>query len=506
MTLLFPPNPNLFSSLTDEMDQDLPEKIPETQYATLQPGTPTKGTPRANEYSDALAPSSPTFRLSQTINATQYQAHEPPTKKHRLDSLKDGSYKLNFYGSPSSIQEAVRQAANLIGKALHLTTNDTEKSHAMALYQQLEDFNSDRPMTRVVDHLITAVNHLEKTTRNLKNRNINATSATSSGSSTPQSSPGGIADSVWSPSNQLQTEQIKHAQPKTITPPKTTTPPKAPTPPKATAKTTRRSKRLILTKMTLQGFELNDSMRLRNALNKDIGSTMVASVTLSRTNNIILTTTNDHNAEELLQHEKKIRNVFEYREAKLDDEWSKIVIHGIPLRSTSTSIGSPINMNSDDGLKLVKEEISIFNKHLNIDIVDHIKWLSSPIKRENAFKASVILTLKNPQQAAKVIRQGLTIMGFRPRIEKLHDAPPRFQCNTCQQFGHYSSFCKREPKCSICGEDHHTTSHSCDKCETTGSSCAHTTFRCTNCKGNHGATDPICEVRPSTRPFFTARQ
>lgn len=488
---------NPFAVLSKDMS-DLPDVIPETQI--LQLGQEAYNTPRANLFSDNAMPSSPLFEFSQ--RTAQFPMKGPPTKKRRPQMAPDTDYQIAFHGTPSSIQEAVTNAANLIGKALHLTTNTTERSQAMELIQHLEDFSKGRPMARIVDNLTTAINSLEKTTKTLRNSRPTPAPATSTGSSTPRSSNNGTESSTWSPSNQLRTEQIKQAL--------HTTNSQLNIKPKPTnlanpnsKKPTRRQRRLILTKKTPLGFNLEDSLQPRNVINRAIGKLMVASVALSMTNNIILTTTYDYTAEDLIKQQQHLKKVFDYQEARIDDEWTKIIAHGIPLKPANGAMdGNPINMNSLEGLKLVKEEIQIFNKHLNLDIVDNVRWLSTPAKREISSKASVVITVKNPEQATRAIRHGLLILGIRPRLEKLNGAQPKHQCNNCQRYGHYNLHCKNPAKCAICGEDHQTNNHSCNTCEASGAPCAHTIWNCSNCKGNHGATDPKCENRPIQRPRF----
>ena len=67
--------------------------------------------------------------------------------------------------------------------------------------------------------------------------------------------------------------------------------------------------------------------------------------------------------------------------------WSKLVIHGIPI--------APFSM--DDGLYLLKEEIETFNPE--IKLLKNPRWLSSEENRQSKRHASIAIIVENADQA-----------------------------------------------------------------------------------------------------------
>ena len=64
-------------------------------------------------------------------------------------------------------------------------------------------------------------------------------------------------------------------------------------------------------------------------------------------------------------------------------DWSKLIIHGIPIASFSM----------DDGLYLLKEEIETFNPE--IKLLRNPRWLFSEENRQSKRHASITIIVKN---------------------------------------------------------------------------------------------------------------
>ena len=64
-------------------------------------------------------------------------------------------------------------------------------------------------------------------------------------------------------------------------------------------------------------------------------------------------------------------------------EWSKLIIHGIPIASFSM----------DNGLFLLKEEIETFNPE--IKLLKNPRWLSSEENRQNKRHTSIAIIVEN---------------------------------------------------------------------------------------------------------------
>lgn len=473
--------------------------IPETQLDSpeVQLGDQGYNTPRPTAYTSDPVPSSPTRFFNP--RSTEMNQNQPiiPTKKPRPTQGPDGGYKVSYFGTPKTPQEAISNAIRTVGEAISLADNQEQQTTLINMIAIMQDFINGRPIQRAVDNLTSIAQTLDKTAKFMKTPTKNPTPSRSSRESPPGGAPPNLEKSAWNPSNQLFRDiAARQTHPQSTQDTPKTSPPK----------TTRRQRRLILTHIPGSSpFTLDNPLLARNEINRAIGKVIVATVSLSQRGNFILTTTQDFAASDLLPYQDKIREIIHFKNAQVDDEWSKVVIHGIPLKipgivGLDSPEAQPINMNSPQGLKLIKDEVLTFNKHLNVDVVDDIYWLTSAAKRVDAHKASVILTLRNPEQAQKVLRQGLTILGMRPRTEKLYSAPTNFQCHNCQGFRHFPEHCKQATRCAICAEEHHTRLHRCTECDTTGKICSHSNLECTNCGGMHMATDKKCEKRPILQP------
>jgi hypothetical protein len=264
----------------------------------------------------------------------------------------------------------------------------------------------------------------------------------------------------------------------------------------AEKKPTRRERRLILTKPHGKNFTQFQALNIRNTINKAYGQTIVQLVSMSKAENLVLTTMEDFTADDLLKDEAKLRNLIEYHEAKIDTIWSQVVIHGVRIRGIT--LFEMADLNSPQGLQAIEEDIKVFNKHLNLELVDHIRWLTPKEKRDDpgTVKVSVVMALKTPEQAKKAIKQGLCIFGSKTRLEALHSAAPNTQCNKCQRFGHIAEYCKQDTRCRICDENHNTREHFCKECQAYGKKCSHTDISCANCKNPHCADDKACQAKP----------
>jgi len=144
-----------------------------------------------------------------------------------------------------------------------------------------------------------------------------------------------------------------------------------------------REKRLILLESKNQEI---DSMKIRNQINQELekqlklaaNKPVLAAITKSQIQqNIVLTTTDNYNADFLIQHEKIWSKFFKYATTRKDFAWHKIVAHGIP-----TDI-----FNCSKGLDLLKQEIEIYNGIQPIAI----NWLSTSQNRQEKMHVSSVI-------------------------------------------------------------------------------------------------------------------
>ena len=97
---------------------------------------------------------------------------------------------------------------------------------------------------------------------------------------------------------------------------------------------------------------------INNALKEaKIDNVLVATVAASRTGaSIVVTTAEGNTAEDLLQHKAIWEAKLDLTQVRKNKKWHKIVLHGLP---TAT-------FQNKEGLKLLKDEVELFNKELKL--------------------------------------------------------------------------------------------------------------------------------------------
>ena len=138
------------------------------------------------------------------------------------------------------------------------------------------------------------------------------------------------------------------------------------------------------------------------------------------------------------------------------------------------------------------DKVRTFNKGLTS--IETLYWLLSPENRAIYRGESVVVAIATAEEASRAIRHRLYIAGISVRVKKLYSTALTTQCSKCQGFGHLENYCKREPICRLCGEQHAIQQHACRACSTKGSRCLHLVSKCANCKGAHTADNKACKV------------
>ena len=182
-----------------------------------------------------------------------------------------------------------------------------------------------------------------------------------------------------------------------------------------------RDKRLIITPTT--AIKTLDSISIRNNINNALKSAnlniMVATVSMSQSkSNIVITTMPEMTAEDLLKHQKIWQHTLDFTKIKKDEQWYKVVAHGI-----STAI-----FNNPNGMQLVKDEIETFNQ---LKLACPPTWLTSEEVRSQKAHSSVILAFGSNQEAKKAVRNRLIIAGTSVKTTAYKVSKPTDQCNKC---------------------------------------------------------------------------
>jgi hypothetical protein len=246
-----------------------------------------------------------------------------------------------------------------------------------------------------------------------------------------------------------------------------------------------------------------DMLTMRNMINgrlKDLekGKTNISikAINQSLKGNLIITINDECTIEDILAHENEINTTIRIADEnansiRAQETWSKVIIHSVSL------LNYP---DSSDGMRKLQDEIHQFNPSCR-NIAAPPRYMSNPDTRVGKTASSVVLAFRSDIDARHAVAHGLSIDGKKSRVERFWTARPTDQCSNCQRFGHPHQRCKFEARCRICGGAHPTTQHKCEQCHTKrGTECEkHDTRKCSNCEGDHLASNPFCPIRISLR-------
>ena len=227
-------------------------------------------------------------------------------------------------------------------------------------------------------------------------------------------------------------------------------------------------------------------LSIRNEINKafftkGIKEPVIATISKSQGNNLVITTTKSFNANYLLEHEQVWRSLFPtIKEIQKDQMWFKVVCHGIPIA------------DFENNLDMIKSEITTFNK--GCTPIGNPFWLSSAEKRQSSRAGSVVVSFGTEQEAKRAISNHLYIAGISVRVQKYFTTSQTSQCTNCQGYGHLPNRCKNTVRCRICAESHATAVHRCHTCNAVNKTCVHSIVKCANCSQNHQSNSQSCEV------------
>ena len=158
-----------------------------------------------------------------------------------------------------------------------------------------------------------------------------------------------------------------------------------------------KSRRLIITPKAQIGDI--DLLLLRNQINslfKDAKLTIVVNtVEKSKTGqNIVLTTSPENTAEDLLNNKSIWEHLFDPRTVRKDESWFKVIAHGINIATF------------DENMQYLQDEIQKFNS--NMQLCDIPRWLARD--RQYKIKSSVVLTFNDRNMALNALK-GVNIAG-----------------------------------------------------------------------------------------------
>ena len=204
----------------------------------------------------------------------------------------------------------------------------------------------------------------------------------------------------------------------------------------------------------------------------------------------------------LLQHRdlmlRAARMVFDaFSDVMPQQKWRWVKIHNISLvRYMGKTAG---------GLHLLREELEAENS--GVSIPADIRWLSrakvqARYQELKGGTSTVVAAVLGDATFSRVCKSDVRLFGRRYEVEAFEEARPDAFCNRCSRWGHVAPHCSAAPRCSICAEEHTMQDHRCpaEGCRAgRGRGCSHTTTRCANCKGPHGARADACAAKKEAR-------
>jgi hypothetical protein len=418
-------------------------------------------------------------RTTASRGSTPEVPRQPPTLEH----FEFTSQRLANLPKAQSAEEAIDMARRLVLQASLMSTGTEHK----LLLDLLEVFRDYTENNRVNKHglsvLASQVSSLETVSRTLGSKvkllqkPTTPATPTNTQPRVPQSQ---AVPAAMSYAAVASKDQPKSADWSTITRKKTAEP---------SVKNKLSTRQLVLTRDASIPF---DSLRLRNAFNeafanRSVTRPVVASVTTSAKQNLVITTTPSFTAKYLLENQPIWESLTSFSSALLIESWHKVAVHNIPTTYTT-----------NESLAVLKHEISTFNKGLNV--VGNPYWLTKEDRRREQETGTVCIAFATEREAQQAIRNKLYLLGISARAEKLHSTPASTQCQRCQRFGHSEARCSSSYVCKICGAGHPTKMHKCNTCGAKGRTCIHTIPVCANCNQSHTADSQFCDFFPGSLP------
>lgn len=446
---------------------NIPIHPPSSRFVFLPSSDPLTGAPSAEFSATSHRPS---LIRKRPLALTPDQGHR--TKGPRT-TAQDPQLGLD------PVRTKILEARSLILEACSLSKSPDEQSKLLDLLEIFREFTEKGRLHTTSTIIASQVANLESATRQIESK---AKALAKGPTLAPASRP---PTNSTNPTPSFATV-ASNSTSRTTSPQEWTLVSKDKSPKKDTQKNQLKSNRLILIKSPNSTDDFSP-LAIRNAFNKafldkGVKGPVVATVSKTLGQNIVVTTANPFTADYLLEKQAIWEHVIGFQSAQKDEPWHKVVLHGIPIA----------DFNTPSGMDLIVEEIKTFNKGLVPIGTPH--WLTSSEKRLNQRAGSVVVAFATAIEASRAIRHRLYVAGISVRVEKLYSTAPSTQCSKCQGFGHLNTHCKRTPRCRLCGELHATQQHGCNTCRIKGSKCPHLVPNCANCKEAHTADSKSCEV------------
>ena len=289
------------------------------------------------------------------------QGQEPRTKEPRNQDPRNQDPRTQDYPHqepPSSLARAkILEARDLLLQACTLTKSHDEQSRLLDLLEVFREYTEKGKLYKSSNIIASQVASLESAARKIESKAKALASTPSQNPSLKNPSFAAVASTGASKTTGPQDWTLVTTKTKT---PKTDFP----------VTKTKRPTRLILVKSPTGQATTFSPLAIRNAFNKaftdkGVKGPVIATVSKSLGQNLVITTTSSFSADYLLEKQSIWEHLVTFQSAQKDEPWYKVVLHGIPIS----------DFNTPTGMALVTEEIKTFNKGLNS--IGTPYWLTS---------------------------------------------------------------------------------------------------------------------------------
>ena len=171
-------------------------------------------------------------------------------------------------------------------------------------------------------------------------------------------------------------------------------------------------------------------------------------------------------------------------------EWAGLVGNGASIRNPTYGViahGIRTSTMDMDKFESIRDGILLDNRPFipNADI-RYIGWLTRTAPNKAA--SSIIIEFSRPEDANKIIDEGLVWQGELFQCERYERQCRLKQCFNCQKYGHIGTQCKATTACGYCAQE-----HSSRDCPTKSE--REKARKCAACHGGHEAWSQQCPTR-----------
>ena len=119
-------------------------------------------------------------------------------------------------------------------------------------------------------------------------------------------------------------------------------------------------------------------------------------------------------------------------------------------------------------------------------------WLCSEENRQLKMHASIVIAIKNANQAHYTLHHKFCVADLWLKTQKYENSTEKIHCQNCQKWEHSTKFCRSSAICQICANKHATYLHYYNIYKIKEREYPHSILKYANCKENHKVNNNIC--------------